>query len=249
MTSVGNHGKGKSKMKIINYDTNRYYFADLVGSLYDTSLDQLDNEDQKTNLIEGSDTKTAFHKKFYERIDADGGWPEFINLYQAFVREVIFPMFEDDELLYQKYPGIRFCRPGAKAVYRWHSDGDSHHRHPLGEVNIFLPLTKCFGNNSVWVESIPGLGDFSPLEMEYGQFMMGYWNQCRHGNKDNDSGVTRVSFDFRVMPSFAYNPESQMASCTTKQKFIIGEYYDVMDREETPETFDPVANAMLGSAC
>ena len=236
-------------MKILTYDTKKYYFADLVGSLYDVDLTELDNEDQKINLTLGSDTKTAFHKKFYARIDQDGGWPEFTNLYQAFIREVIFPMFEDDELLYQKYPGIRFCRPGAKAVYRWHCDGDENHRHPLGEINIFLPLTKCFGNNSIWIESLPGLGDFTAMNLEYGEFVIGYLNQCRHGNMDNDTDITRVSFDFRVMPGFAYDSETKLASCTTKQKFVVGEYYDMMSRDETPETFDPIENAKLGSEC
>ena len=236
-------------MKIINYDTEKYYFTKLVGGLYDTDLTKLDNDDQKGNLTLGNDTKTSFHKKFYDRLDAPGGWPEFVNLYRAFIGEVIFPLFEDDELLYQTYPGIRFCRPGAKAVYRWHSDGDNHHKHPLGEINIFLPLTRCYGNNSLWVESLPGLGDFAPLELEPGQFMMGYLNQCRHGNMNNDTKSTRVSFDFRVMPGFSYDPHTDLASCTTKKKFILGEYYEKMNRQETPATFDPIENAKLGSAC
>ena len=236
-------------MKILNYNTKKYYFADIIGSLYDTTLDNLDNEDQKTNLTLGKDTHTSFHKDYYKRIDADGGWPEFNNLYQAFVREVIFPLFEDDVLLYQATPGIRFCRPGAKAVYRWHSDGDDHHRHPLGELNIYLPLTKSFNNNTIWVESLPGLGDFAPVNLNYGQFMIGYLNQCRHGNMDNDTGKTRVSFDFRVMPGFAYDEKCERVTCTTKQPFTVGGYYDIMNREETPDTFDPIENAKLGSAC
>lgn len=236
-------------MKIAEYDTTRYYFADLIGGLYDANLADLDNEDQKTNLTLGNDTKTTFHKMFYERIDADGGWPEFDNLYNAFVREVIFPMFEDDTLVYQATPGIRFNRPGAKAVYRWHSDGDDHHKHPLGELNIYLPLTKSYDNNTVWVESLPGLGDFAPVNLEYGQLMLGYLNQCRHGNKDNDTGKTRVSFDFRVVPGFAYDDSSDRVTCTTKQSFLVGGYYDKMERDETPSTYDPIENAKLGSAC
>ena len=236
-------------MKIINYDKDRYYFSKLIGSLYDIDLSDLDNEDQKTNLTLGKDTHTEFHKVFYNRIDAEGGWPEFENLYKAFLREVVFPLFEDDTLIYQATPGIRFCRPGAKAVYRWHCDGDEHHKHPLGEVNIILPMTKAFGNNSVWIESLPGLGDFKPIEMEDGQFLLGYLNQCRHGNKENDTGKTRVSFDFRVMPGFAYDDTCTLKTCTTKQLFTVGNYYDRMDREETPDTFDPIENAKLGSAC
>ena len=236
-------------MKIIEYDTKKYYFAELVGSLYNIDLSELDSEDQKTNLTLGKDTHTSLHKIYYGKIDAEGGWPEFDNLYKAFVREVIFPLFEDDELIYQKTPGIRFNRPGAKAVYRWHSDGDSHHKHPLGELNVFLPLTKSFDTNTVWVESLPGLGDFAPVNLEYGQFLLGYLNQCRHGNKDNETNKTRVSFDFRVMPGFAYDEKCDKVTCTTKQPFTVGGYYDKMSRDETPDTFDPIENAKLGSAC
>lgn len=236
-------------MKIIEYDTEKYYFAKLIGGLFDIDLVDLDNEEQKTNLTLGKDTHTSFHKKFYTKLDADGGWPEFENLYKAFVREIIFPLFEDDTLMYQATPGIRFNRPGAKAVYRWHSDGDSHHKHPLGELNIYLPLTTSYDNNTIWVESLPGLGDFAPVNIEPGQFMMGYLNQCRHGNKDNDTGKSRVSFDFRVMPGFAYDETCTLVTCTTKQPFKVGGYYEKMNRDETPDTFDPIENAKLGSAC
>lgn len=236
-------------MKIIKYDTNKYYFARLVQSLFDVSLEDLDSTDQKTNLTLGNDTKTEFHKIFYARLDQGGGWPEFQNVYDAFIREIVFPMFEDDTILYQKNPGIRFCRPEAKAVYRWHSDGDSHHKHPLGELNIYLPLTKSFDTNTVWVESLPGLGDFAPVNLEYGEFLLGYLNQCRHGNKDNDTGKTRVSFDFRVMPGFAYDEDYELVTCTTKQPFTLGAYYYKMNRDETPDTFDPIENAKLGAAC
>ena len=236
-------------MHIIEYDTNKYNFAELVGSLYDLELENLDNEEQKTNLTLGKDTHTAFHKDFYAKIDAEGGWYEFEETYKSFIRDIIFPLIEDDVLVYQRTPGIRFNRPGAKAVYKWHADGDEDHKHPLGEVNIYLPLTKSFDTNTVWTESIPGLGNFSPVNLEYGQFLIGYLNQCRHGNKDNETGKTRVSFDFRVIPGFAYDDTCTLKTCTTKQLFTVGNYYDRMEREKTPDTYDPIENAKLGAAC
>jgi hypothetical protein len=224
-------------MKIIKYDTTKYNFSELVSDLYDFPLEDLDSEDKKDDLRLGEDTHTLFHRAFYRRIDQKGGWPEFINLYKSFLRDIIFPLFEDDTLIYQKYPNIRFHRPSAKAVYLWHCDGDKNHRHPCGEVNIFLPLTKCYDSNAMWVESIPGMGDFKPLNIEYGEFLIGYLNQCRHGNKVNETGKTRVSFDFRVVPGFAYDDSGKKSSFTTNQKFIVGEYYDKMDRPTTPKTF------------
>ncbi len=234
-------------MKILEYSTERYDFQGLVSELFDGDLDDLDNREEKKGLTLGKDTHTSFHRHFYEAIDA--GWPEFMNTYHAFLRNVIHPLFEDDTLIFQKYPGIRFNRPGAKAVYKWHSDGDEDHRHPLGEINIFLPITKAFGNNAMWHETIPGMGDWRPLEIDYGKFLIGYLNQCRHGNKTNDTGKTRVSFDFRVMPGFAYDENCDLQSCTTKQRFLVGDYYDKIERDQTSSMYDPIENARLGNAC
>ncbi len=234
-------------MKIISFDTEKYPFKDLVSSLYNSELHDLDNQDQKTNLTLGSDTKTEFHRVFYDKIDSH--WPEFMHIYHDFIKHVIHPLFEDDVLVFQKYPGIRFCRPGAKAVYKWHCDGDGDHKHPLGEINTFLPLTKCFDTNAMWYESIPGMGDWKPLEINYGQFLIGYLNQCRHGNKINETDHTRVSFDFRVIPGFAYDTNCKLESCTTKQKFLVGEYYEQIERSDTPSMYDPIENSKLGQAC
>jgi len=223
-------------MKIVNYDSKRYNFLELVSELYDVDLNNLDSADKKHGLALGQDTHTPFHKVFYNRLDRK--WPEFEKLYQSFVREIVFPMFEDDVLLYQTLPSIRFQRPNAKAVYLWHCDGDEDHKHPPGEINIFLPLTKCEESNTMWVESIPGLGDFQPLLMEYGQFFIGYLNRCRHGNKTNSTSNTRVSFDFRVVPGHAYDSTFPETSATANLEFKVGQYYKKMRRKKTPKTID-----------
>ena len=217
-------------MKILTYDTKIYHFADLVGALYDTPLDELDNDEEKTNLGLGTDTHTEFHRIFYDRVDAPDGWLEFGKVYGGFLKEVIHPLFVDDILIYQKYPNIRFSRPSAKAVYKWHADGDADHRHPMGEVNIYLPLTDSYDTNTIWVESIPGLGDYNPINLKHGEFLIGYLNQQRHGNRVNETGRTRVSFDFRVVPGFAHNEEGAVESFTTKQSFTVGAYYDKIER-------------------
>ena len=42
-------------------------------------------------------------------------------------------------------------------------------RHFAGELNFWLPLTPTFGANTLWLESAPGAGDFTPQTLEYGQ--------------------------------------------------------------------------------
>jgi len=69
------------------------------------------------------------------------------------------------------------------------------------------------------------MSDFSPMEGVNGDLFMWDGNRCAHFNKHNDTGQTRVSFDFRVLPAKFYNPEYSKTTATTKKKFLIGEYY------------------------
>ena len=91
--------------------------------------------------------------------------------------------------------------------------------------NIFLPLTKAYGNNTIWVESIPGLGDYSPIEIKFGEFLMFYGNKLRHFNKINNTGETRCSFDFRIIPPVNYDDSYKGGSAILGKEFLVGGYY------------------------
>lgn len=84
---------------------------------------------------------------------------------------------------------------GSKSILRFHADREYGQRPNL--INIWLPVTSVYGTNSMYVESSPGLSDFTPLELEYGQALMFYGTELLHGTLDNESGGTRISFDFR----------------------------------------------------
>ena len=55
-------------------------------------------------------------------------------------------------------------------------------------------------------------------------FFQGYLNKCLHYNKINKTDITRVSFDFRIIPFSKYKDTDKL-SATNKTKFILGEYY------------------------
>lgn len=67
--------------------------------------------------------------------------------------------------------------------------------------------------------------------MEYGQIFRFYGNMCWHYNEVNDTGATRVSVDFRVIPESKWNYEAKRDGASVKSglKFEIGSYYDVYD--------------------
>ena len=77
----------------------------------------------------------------------------------------------------------------------------------------------------MWIETKPFELDFEPLEGEYGNFWTNHGNVCMHGNKPNVSEITRMSFDFRIVPLSKYDPEHTLTSESNSNKFIVGEYY------------------------
>ena len=215
-------------MKKIKYDTNKYDFARIVKDLFGCKdLTKL-HEKLPTNITYdqlhkiGEDNKTWYHQKFYEPIN--NGDTQFVELYRKFIKQVVTPLMDGDDFIFQKVPTFRVHAPGNVAVGGWHRDTD--YNHSQYEINFFVPFTVAYGTNTMWVESEPDKRDFSPFEAQYGDAFM--WNGANllHGNKPNDTGQTRVSVDFRVMKKKHYNEQDVKASVSRGTKFVIGEYYD-----------------------
>ena len=174
----------------------------------------------------GSDSDTKFHRVFYDKMRA--GWPEFLEAYKLFIKEFIAPAVgATDKLIYQSWPSFRVHLPNNVAVGGWHKDGD--YNHPTGEMNFILALTEMFESNTTIAESVPGKMDFRQFELSPGQIVKFNGNQCIHGNLPNKTGVTRVSFDFRVMLPEHYNDAHKLTSLSKGNKFLIGHYYEVME--------------------
>lgn len=96
---------------------------------------------------------------------------------------------------FQQMAMMRVNFHGSRAILRFHRDSEYGQRANM--VNIWLPVTRAFGSNSMYVESSPGRSDFKPLELEYGEAFMFYGTEMLHGTLDNVSGSTRISYDFR----------------------------------------------------
>ena len=208
------------------YNTEKYYFNKLVADIFEVD-DLIRLHHRKDLLPKGAldiytESSTEFHNLFYSKLRDN--WVEFYNLYDKFIKEEIVNLI-DEPFHYQKWPTFRVHIPNDQAIHTWHSDGDPLHQHPPGEINFFLPLTRCYGTNTIWVESKPWKLDFRPLEGNYGDYWMFDGNKCMHGNKPNSTKLTRVSFDFRIIPLSRYNPSWNSDSPTSRNKFVVGQYY------------------------
>lgn len=216
-------------MKIYQYDTKRYPFAFLLKEYFGCiSLEDLHRThpywlpEGKISFLEESSTK--FHKAFYSKLRSP--WVEFVTIYKDFITGELSEQLGFTDFLFQYLPSFRIHLPGQKVIHKTHYDSDVDHRHPEGEINIFLPLTDCLPTNTVWAESEPGRGDYSPMMLKYGEYAIWNGNKCSHSNKDNEEDKCRVSLDFRILERSKYDEKAALSSVTSGRKFIIGDYYE-----------------------
>ena len=219
---------------IKNYDAEKYNFCKETEKFFDVNVGELNQlhikrEDllppQELNF--GNETKTEFHKLFYKNLNSNKG-ESIKNTYHNFIKDIIAPIF-GRTFLYQKFPSFRVHIPNDKAIHKWHYDSDDDHKHPDWEINFQVAMTNMFDSNATWIESVPGIKDFQPMELKVGQFSIFNGNKLTHGNKPNVTNKTRVSMDFRVLPLDRYDASKSLESVTSNRKFTIGGYYNLYE--------------------
>ena len=140
------------------------------------SNDPVRKPDGTTEWIDEASTK--FHKKFYSFLNSKKS-TQFIDWYHSFIRHDVSPWF-NESFLYQKTPSFRIHLPNLQAISKWHYDSDKDHGHPLWEINFHIAVTDIFASNAVWIETVPGLKDYSPIVMESGNYTIFDGNRCPH---------------------------------------------------------------------
>jgi hypothetical protein len=180
-------------------------------------------------LATATETRTKFHDLVVAEV-IDGGPSGARDVYRGFIADVVAPLIDDD-FVYQAFPTFRLQLPGEMAVHAWHYDSDSDHAHPDWEINFQIALTDMRASRATWIESVPGLRDFAPMELTVGQFAIFDGNRCLHGNKRNETEFSRVSLDFRVLPWNRYAGQSSTrTSVNAGKRFVVGEYYERFQR-------------------
>ena len=180
---------------------------------------------------------------------------EFERALSAFVRDEVCPALGVSRVAYQRRPTMRVHLSGAKAMGKPHADGLEPYNHQPGEVNVWVPLTRVWGSNSLTSETKPGLGDFHAFEAGPGEFVRFDGNRCWHYTTANDTDGTRVSFDFRVVPIELFDNEhrgpsntihranGKSAAAADIKPLRMGEYYvdsgvDVVDEDDEDDRED-----------
>ena len=204
------------------YDKNKYSFSKIVGQFFgveDLSRVHLLDEElcSSKKLDQENEANTFFHKKYYEKLNS--GWPELTNVFSKFVSEEISKIIKGP-FLYQTMPSFRVHVPNQTAVSNWHFDTDPNHGHPEWEINVQIALTDSENSSATWVESIPGLGDYAPMNLKEDEYVIFNGNKCMHGNFENKTEKTRVSYDFRVLPCIKYDVHGKPTFVSYRNEYV-----------------------------
>jgi perosamine synthetase len=266
----GNH-------KVLHYDIEKFPFRRFIQELYKTdNIEDLHNiskdykkyNDGEHNTLEN--IETDLQKIFYTNIKSESTFKELYCNFIANLYKEIFP--EEDYLIYQTFPSIRFQYPNNIAVPP-HCDSDKLGKHPLGEINFLLPITLMKGSTRIFIESEPSKGDYQGVDLEYGDIFFFNGNKCIHYNEKNIENYLRISFDFRVMKKNDYmayimnmgvtqtNPRDAYKE-RVPLKICVGGYYQCMFKNQNIKEYTnwftntqfilqtrPIFNASEGEAC
>lgn len=163
-----------------------------------------------------TDSTTAIHRQYYANIGQTG----FTSLYKEFIHNVIANLV-DGPIIIQKVPTFRAHLPGNKAVGKYHRDSDFGHQ--AAAINFWIPLTDAFDTNTIHIaqreDDTP-----QPVDVSLGELLAFDAVGLVHGNEINETGRSRVSFDFRVIPQSQY-VKSHRQSVNTLSTLAIGDYY------------------------
>ncbi|GGR77719.1 hypothetical protein GCM10010269_16240 [Streptomyces humidus] len=193
----------------LRYDAAKVGLADLVRKVLD--VDDLEGLAASERLAtRETDQRTPYHKRFYEHFDAVS------PAYRLLARHLLGDTADDVYL--QRIPTFRVHLRNSVAVGSWHRDRDFGH--DPAEVNYWVPLTRAYGNNTLWIDS-------EPVHAEYGDVIVFDGANSWHGNVVNDTETSRVSIDFRTIPRSAYRPTTKK-SVSFEMPFLLGEYWDVV---------------------
>lgn len=151
--------------------------------------------------------------------------------FERFVCDFIAPHLQENmkdcrQIYFQSKPSVRMQPPSNSRFGYPHTD--AMYFHQRGQINFWVPVTKVYDTNTLWVESKPGLQDYHPLELDVGQCARFYGNQCTHLTLANDTPDTRVSLDLRVVPGPCFDPDPpDSRNRNGRPIFVVGGYYAV----------------------
>lgn len=202
--------------KTLYYDNSKFKFREWAISVIqeiEPQITQLETLHLQVTPEGLSQIKRHFHKASLRK--------EFMEMIDTFMEENIPQRICNKKYLVQRYPTLRIVEPNQTKNSRrlffhqgiWVGNGK-------GLRTVWIPLTECYESNSmqilpleiskeITIKSIENCWTLEKLEeecmkyafpvtLDYGKAHL-FLQEHLHGNINNDTNITRVSIDVRVL--------------------------------------------------
>lgn len=240
LRNIGDHN-------IYNFDKNKHKFLEYFQELYNCdNLEKLGLNNDELNRQDLCDIETSFHKKFYNDIKTN---QKFKKIYCDMIKDIYNNFFPNEKaIIYQSFPSVRFQFINNIAVPP-HCDSDNLGKHPIGEKNFIIPITRMYGSNRLFIESKPNHKDFQGIDLNYGELFYFNGNKCVHYNNTNTEDSIRISLDFRVILINDYINYILSGNITNTNprdpdknrfpvKMVVGGYYQILFKDNYDKILD-----------
>jgi len=218
-----------------NFNEDLKYFHKILETEYI-------NNEQKCNIQQiklfGNDRNSVFYDDYHFFVDNNN---LFNKIYYQFIEDYVKPLYanKDNKIIVQKTPNLRISLPNLTAIGKneiedvsnniigMHKDADFGHHED--EINFIIPITEMFETNSIYYEEKPdsniSSNEYTNLKLNVHEFFVEKLNHLNHFNKINQTGVSRLSLDFRIIPYEKYMKNIEYFKDT---KFALGKYYIIL---------------------
>jgi len=228
-----------NKVLVKEYNKNDFrfyeYFRNHLSNIGVDEMEQLHKKlpkdfmpNKKVNVQDDQDLKIYEYLYSIDRgysLKSSEGKGDFLKECEKFVQMLSKDVFCED-LVYQAKPTLRVHFHNNLAVGGFHRDRD--YNHPIEEINIWVPITRAYETCTIWIETAFNNNDFKPISVNYGEFII-FDSGLKHGNHINRTGISRLSFDLRVIPLSKWNSVKLSGTSIDQNKsFEIGDYYEMM---------------------
>lgn len=202
--------------KILNYDTSKYDWEGLFLHTVQEKIPKIEKLDQLHLYIKFSQIP-----EMRKHLESMTRGEQFRSLIDQFFEEYISPLLPSTDYMVQTVPGIRLVLPNQEQqgkLLPWHTG--YHTGYDNGIYSVWTPVTKTWGTNAMqvlsWNDTIDVMNKFQsgrlslhqlqelcrskaiPTTLDVGKSWL--FNQGHlHGNFNNDTNVSRVSFDTRAL--------------------------------------------------
>jgi sporadic carbohydrate cluster protein (TIGR04323 family) len=201
---------------ILHFNTLKYNFKDWALSIVqelEPSIKKLEHLHLNVEPKRLAQIKSHFHKATIKR--------EFMEMIDNFIKEYIPEKIENKNYLIQRYPTLRIVEPNQlkNNIRRLAFHKDTWVGSGKGLRTIWMPFTKCYSSNSLQILPLDISHNLSkqynetwslekfeneclkysfPVTLEYGKCHL-FLQEHIHGNVNNDTEITRVSMDIRIL--------------------------------------------------